>query len=174
MPAKIQYLQRYLTLFSTSSPQLEDVEVGHWGGRFHVHRCSTFEMAWRKLCIWTTFEIVVHMQKAYIYKGISPYFRNCSLNSKRLRLGIAAEGLIWNFATFNLYFVPAKILYLQRYLTLFSTSLPQLEDVEVGHWGGRFHVRRWSTFEMAWRKLCIWTTFEIVVHMQKAYISKGI
>ena len=67
-----------------------------------------------------------------------------------------------------------------KYLTLFSKLLPQLEEVEVGHWGGRFDLRMCITFEMARRKLCIWTTFEILplstctLCQQKSYISKGV
>ena len=40
---------------------------------------------------------------------------------------------IWYFATFNMYSVPAKILYLQRYWTDFRKLRHQLEDVEGGH-----------------------------------------
>ena len=133
---------------------------------------------------------------------------------------------IWNFATFNLYTVRAKILYLQRHSTdfrnlclrskilrlgiwserfrcpgsfllqwqgeyfvhrknlkfchfqpvhyasknsisstvfsRFSKSLPQLEDVEGGHLGGKLQVRRYLTFAMARWKLCASTPYEIL------------
>ena len=65
------------------------------------------------------------------------------------------------FPTFNLYTVPAKILYLQRYSTDFRKRLLQLEDVEGGHLGGKFQVRRYFNFAMARWKLCASTTFEI-------------
>ena len=65
------------------------------------------------------------------------------------------------------------------YSTDFLKSLLQLEDVEGGHFGGKFQVRRYFTFAMARWKLCASTTFEIshfqpVLCREKFYISKGI
>ena len=42
----------------------------------------------------------------------------------------------------------------------FSKSLPELEDFEGGHLGGKFQVRRCFTFAMARWKHCTSTTFE--------------
>ena len=62
----------------------------------------------------------------------------------------------------------------------FSKSLPRLEDVEGGHLGGRFQVRRYFIIAMARGKFCASTTFEILplstctLRQQKCYISKGI
>ena len=62
----------------------------------------------------------------------------------------------------------------------FSKSLPQLEDVEDGHLGGKFQVRRYITFEIARWNLCASTTFEILplsictLSQQKSYISQGV
>ena len=62
--------------FSKSLPQLEDVEGGHLGVKFQVHRYLTFAMACWKLCASTTFEILplwtctLCQQKAYISKSI--------------------------------------------------------------------------------------------------------
>ena len=62
----------------------------------------------------------------------------------------------------------------------FSKSLPQLEDVQGGHFCRKFQVRKYFTFTMAMRKLCASTTFEILPHstctmwQQEHYISKGI
>ena len=88
---------------------------------------------------------------------------------------------IWNFATFNLYNVPAKILYLQKYSTdFFRNRLFHLEDVDGGHLDGKLQVRRYFTFAMARWKLCASTTFEIfplstcTLCQLKSYISKGI
>ena len=58
------------------------------------------------------------------------------------RLKLCASTTFEDFATFNLYSVPAKILYLAKVFNRFSKSLAQLEDVEGGHFGGKFHVRR--------------------------------
>ena len=130
--------------FSKILLQLEDVEGGHLSGKFHVRRYFTFAMARRKHCASTTFEILplstcsLCHQKSYISKGIQPIFEIfasarrswegafgwnfsgaqvfffCNGKVKTLRIDN-----IWNFATFNLYSVPAKILYLQRYSTDF-------------------------------------------------------
>ena len=87
---------------------------------------------------------------------------------------------ISNFATFNLYTVQTEILYLQRYSSNFRNRSPKLEDVEVGHLGEKFQVRRYFTFAIARWKLGASTTFEILPRstctlcQQKSYISKGI
>ena len=59
-------------------------------------------------------------------------------------------------------------------------SLPEPDDVEGGHLGGKFQLRRYFTFAMARWKHCASPTFEIwplsncTVCQQKSYISKGI
>ena len=130
--------------FSKSFRQLKDVEGGHLGGKFQVRRYFIFAMARWKLCASTTFEILqlstctVCQKKFYISKDIQPIFeifastRRCwgwpfgwkisgvqefhFFNGKVKTLRIDN---IWNFDTFNLYTVPAEILYLQRYSTDF-------------------------------------------------------
>ena len=80
---------------------------------------------------------------------------------------------IWNFATFNLYTVPAKILYRQRYSYDFRNLGLCSKMLRVGIWMGSFRYARYFTFAMAtWR----WATFILprCVHQQKSYISKGI
>ena len=236
--------------FSKSLPQLEDVEGGDLGGKFQLRKYFAFAMAWWKLCASTTFEILplsictLCQQKSYISKDIQPifeifasarrcwwwqfgwkvsyadvfYFSNCKVKTLRIHN-------IWNFVTFNLYTVPAKILYLQWYSTdfrnlflsskilragicvesfvcarilllqwqgenvahqqhlkfcyfqhvhcasknpvspmvfnRFSKSVPLFEDVEGAHLGGKFHIRKYFTFAMAWWKLSASTIFEI-------------
>ena len=62
----------------------------------------------------------------------------------------------------------------------FSKYLPQLEDVEGGHLGGKFYVCRYFNFAMARRKLRASTTFEILplsnctLRYQKFYTYKDI
>ena len=260
---------KVFTRFLKSLPQLEDVQVGHLGGKFQVRRYFTFAMLRWKLFASTTFEILslwtctLCQQKSYIPKGVQPFFeilasaRRCSgwacgwkvsgaqvfyfCNGKVKTFRIDN---IWNFPTFNLFPVPAKILCLQRYstnfrnlslssemlrlgiwvesfrcvdilllqwqgenfahrqhlkfchfehvhcarknpisrkvFTRFSKSLSQLEDVQGGHLGGKFQVRRYFTFTMARWKLFASTTFEIwprstcTLCQQKSYVSKGI
>ena len=85
----------------------------------------------------------VHFASKNLYlQRYSADFRNICLSSKMLKVGIwvgsfSCAGIlllqwqgetlridnIWNFATFNLYSVPAKILYLERYSTNFR-NLP--------------------------------------------------
>ena len=52
----------------------------------------------------------------------------------------------------------------------FSKSLPQPEDVQGGHLGGKFQVRTYFTFAMARWKLCASTTFEIC-HFQNVHCA---
>ena len=62
----------------------------------------------------------------------------------------------------------------------FSKSLLQFEDAEGGHFGGKFHLRRYFKFAMGMWKPCASTTFEILILStctrckQKSYITKGI
>ena len=147
--------------FSTSFPQLEDFEGGHLGGKLQLCACILLSaMARWELCASKTFEsfplstCTLCEKKSYISKGIQPIFeifasprrfwawefwRKVSgaqvfyfFNGKVRTLRIDN---IWKFATFNLYTVPAKILYLQKVFNRFWTSLPQLEDFEGGHMG---------------------------------------
>ena len=153
--------------FSKYLPQVEYVECGHLGGKFQVCRYFTFAMARWKLCASTIFEIlplstcILGQQKSYISKDTRPIFEIfasarrswgwasgwkvsgaqvfyvCNCNGKTFRVNN-----IWNFATFNLYSVPLKILYFQKKFNRFSRSLPQLEDVEGGHFSGKSPLRR--------------------------------
>ena len=126
-------------------------------------------------------------------------FRSFSLSSKILRLGIwevrfrhAGIFLVqWQgenfahqqhlkFCHFQPVHCASKYPISPKVLNRFSKSLPQLEDVEGGHLGGKFQVRRDFTFAMAMWKLCALTTFEILhlstcaLCQQKSYISKDI
>ena len=128
--------------FSKSLPQLEDDDDGHLGGKFQVRRYFTFAMAKWKLGAATIFEILplssctLCQQKSYISKGIQPIYeifasaRRCWRCPFGWKVSCAhvfcfCNGKVktwrvdnnWNFATFNLYTVPAKILYLQTYST---------------------------------------------------------
>ena len=86
---------------------------------------------------------------------------------------------IWMFATLNLYTVPENS-YISKGIQPISKSLPELEDFERGHLGGKFEVRSYFTFAMARWKLCVSTTFESLplstctLCQKKSYISKGI
>ena len=87
---------------------------------------------------------------------------------------------IWNFATFNLYTVSAKILYLQRYSTDFRNLSLCSEMLRVGIWVESFLCAGILRLKMARWKICKSTTFEILqlstctLRQPKYYISKGI
>ena len=68
----------------------------------------------------------------------------------------------WNFATFNLYTVRAKIIYLQSFSTDCRNLSHKFDDVDGGHLCGKFQVRSCFTFAMGNWKLCASTTFEIL------------
>ena len=150
---------KVLSRFSKSLPQLEDVESGHLVGTFQVCRYFTFAIAWRKLGASQTFEILpistctFCQQKSYISKGTQPIFEIfasarrcwgwafgwkvsgaqvfyfCNGNVKILR-----SNNIWNFATFNLHTVSAKILYLQRYSADFRNLCLSSKMLRVVIW----------------------------------------
>ena len=149
--------------FSKSSRQLDDVEGGHFCGKFQVSSCFTFAMANWKLCASTTFEILplstctLCQQKSYISKGIQPIFeifapaRRCwrwpfGCEVSRAQVFYFCNGKvktlridnILNFATFNLYTVQAEILYLQRYSTNFRNLRVSSKMLRVGIWAESF------------------------------------
>ena len=268
MPAKIIYLQRNSTDFRNIGLSSTMLTVGIWVESF---RCAGILLLQRQVEIFAhvqhlkfpTFNQYTVRAKILYPQRHSTHFRNLCFSSKMLREGIWVESfrragillLQWqgeNFAHlqhlkfphFNLYTVPAKILYLQRYSTdfqnlslswkalrvgiwveslkragilllqwqseniahrqhlkfchfqpvhcaskdpifrkvfnRFSKSLAQLEDVEGGHLGGKFQMRRYITFAKARWKLCASSTFEILplsnctLSEKKSYISKGV
>ena len=195
---------KYLTLFSKLLPQLEEVEVGHWGGRFDVRRCITFEMARRKLCIWEHLKFC-HFQPVHcasknpispkVFNRFSKSFSQFEdvegghLGGKfQVRRYFSFAMAIENFADRQhlkfCHFQPVHCVRKNpispKVFNRFSKSLPQLEDVEGGHLGVKFQVHNYLTFAMACWKLCASRTFEILplwtctLCQQKAYISKSI
>ena len=159
-----------------------------------------------KTCASTTFEILplstwtLCQQKSCISKRYWTDFRNLWFSSKMLKGGhlvwivslssryfafamtrwkLCAVDNIWNFATFNVYTVPAKILYLQRH----STDFRKLFSARRC-WGRTFAWKvsgaQVSYVAMASWELCAVTTFEILplltctLCQQKSCISKGV
>ena len=153
------YISKVFNRFSKSLTQLQDVDGGHLGGKFQVRKSCTVAMARWKPCASTTFEILPHstctlcQPRSYISKGVQQIleifasawrcwrwafgwkvsggqvFYFC--NGKVKTLGIES---IWNFASFNLYTVPAKILYLERYSTHFRNLWLSSKMLMVGTW----------------------------------------
>ena len=145
--------------FSKSLPQLEDFEGGRLGVKFQLRKYFTFGMAWRKLSASTTFEILplstctLCQQKSNISKDIQPIFEifasaqrywgrafGCKVSAAQIFYfwnGMAKPfrmNKIWNFAIFNLYTVPAKIQYLQRYSNDFRSLCLSSKILRVGVW----------------------------------------
>ena len=165
---------------SNSSPHIEDVEGGHLGGKFQVRRYFTFAMARRKLCASKTFEnlplstCTLCQQKSYTSKGILPIFeilpgvedvevghldvkfqvrRYFNFECQRENFGHRQH---LKFCHFHPVHCASKIPISPKVFNRFSNSSPHIEDVEGGHLGGKFHVRRYFTFAMPTSKL--WTS----------------
>ena len=172
---------KVLNRFSKSFPHLEDLEGEHLGGKLHLRRYFTFAMAMWKLCGLTTFEIlqfstcILCQQKSYISKGAQPIFEVlasarrswrwafgryvssvqvfylCNGKVKTLRVNN-----IWNFATFNLYTVPAKILYLQRYSNDFRNLCLNSKMLRVSIWVESFNCGGILRLQWQWEIFVHW------------------
>ena len=171
--------------FSKSLPQLEDVQGGHLCGKFHMRRYFNFAMATWKLCASTTFwnfatfNLYTVQAKVLYLQWYSTDFRNLCLCSKMLRECIWVESFIcagililqWQrenfahpqymkFCHFQPVHCASKNPISPKVFNRFSKSLPQLEDIEGGHLGGKFHMRRCFTFAMARWNFCASTTLK--------------
>ena len=102
-------------------------------------------------------------------------FYPCKCMVKTLRID-----KIWNFGTFNLYTVPAKILYLQRYSTDFRILRLSSKILREGIWVKSFICAGILRLQWQSEKFGAWRTFEILplstctLCQQKSSISKGI
>ena len=191
--------------FSKSLPPLEDVEGGHLGGKFQGRRHFTVAIARWKLCASTTLEKLPNStgtlchQKSNISRDIQPIFEIFPSTRRCWGWEFGGKGFIcagilllqWQGENFahrqHLKFChiqpvhcAPKIPISPKVFSWFSKSLPQLEDAEGGHLGGKFQLRRYFTFAMARWKRCTSTTFEILplstctLCEQKSSISKDI
>ena len=151
--------------------------------------------------IWNfaTFNLFTVLAKIPYLQRYSIDFRNLCLSSKMLRVGIWMEsfrcaGILFlqcegenfahgehlKFCQFQPVHCASKNPISPKEFNRFSKSLPELEDVEGGHLGGKFQVRRYFTFAMPTWKLWASTTFEILplstctLCQQKSYISKSV
>ena len=201
--AKILYLQRYSTDFRNLCLSSKMLRVGIWVERFKCEgilrlqwQCENF-VHWQhlKFC---NFQRVLCASKNAISPKVFTDFRNPCSSSKMLRVGIWVESfrcagillLQWQgensahrqylkYCHFQPVYWASKNPIFPKILNWFSKSLPQLEDVEGEHLGGKFQVRRYFTFAMAMGKLCALKTFEILplstctLCQKKSYISKG-
>ena len=158
VPAKILYLQRYSTDFRNlriSSKMLRaDICVESFssaGILFCNGELGTLPID--NIWNFATFNLYTVPAKILYLQSYSTEFRNLCISSKTLRMGIRVESFrcervlllqsqgenlridnIWNFATFNMYTVAAKILYLQRYSTDFRNLWISSKMLTVGIW----------------------------------------
>ena len=193
--------------FLKSLPQLEDVEGGHLGGKVSGG-VGIFLLQWQgeNLGASTTFQILptfnlytVQAEILYLQRIFNRLSKSFASARRCWRLAIWVESfrcagislLQWQGENFA-HRQPLKFCHFQpvhcasrnpispKIFNRLSKSFPQLEDVDGGHLGGKFQVRRYFTFAMARWKLCASTTFEILplstctLCQQKSYISKGI
>ena len=157
-------------------------------GKVQMRRYFAFAIARWRLCASKTFEILplptctLWQQKILYLQRYSTDFRNLCISSKMLTVGIGWKGFrlrrYFTFAmarwklcastTFEILplstctLLPAKILYLQRYLTDFRNLCISSKMLRVGIWVESFRMRRYFTFAIARWKLCASTTFEIL------------
>ena len=136
-------------VFNQFSKCFTQLELRYWGCAFGWKVSGAqvfyFAMASWELCALTTFEILTHLtctlcqQKSYISKGIEPIFENF-VSARRCwgwtfawkvwgaqvfyfcngKVKTLCNENIWNFAPLNMYTLPARILYLQSYWTIFE------------------------------------------------------
>ena len=186
-------------------PQLEDLEVGHLGGNIHFAQlfcfCNGNVKTLRIDIIWSfaTFNLYTVPAKIQYIQRYLTDFRNLCLSSKMLGMGIWVESLRcagilllqWQgenvahrqhlkFATLNLYTVPAKILYLQRYSTDFRNLCLSSKILSVGIWVERFRCSdilflQFHGENFAHRQLLKFLPLSTCTLCQQKYsISKGI
>ena len=203
--AKILYLQRYSTHFRNLYLSSKILSMGIWVEGFRCAGILLLQWQGEKFCASTTFEILplsictLCQQKSQISKGIQPIFeifasarrfwgwafgRKHSLaqlfyfcNGKLKNFRIDNN---WNFATFNLYTVQAKILYLQRYPTHFRNLYLSSKMLRVGIWVES--LRRAGILLLQWQdenfahgqQLKFWPLSTCTLCQQKSYISKCI
>ena len=205
VPAKILYLQSYLTDFRKlriSSKMLRAdicVESFRCAG---ILFCNGEFGTLRSENIWNfaTFSLYTFPAKILYLQRYWTDFRKHRQSSKMLRVDICVESFrcagilfcngelgtlrienIWNFDTFNLYTVPEKIPYLQRYWTDFRNLCLSSKMLSVGIWVETFQLHRcikllqWQGENFAHRQHLKFCHFQrVTLCQQKSCISKGI
>ena len=197
------YLQRYSTDFRKLYLSSQMLTVAFWVEIFMCARVLLLQWQGENLRInnilnFATFNLYTVQAEILYLQRYSTDFRNLSVSSKMLRVAIGwkvssahvfyfCNGKVktfridntWNYATFNLYTVQAKILYLHGIQPIFE-MFASTRRLWGWHLCGKFQARMCFTFAMARWKLGASTTFEILplstctLFKQKSYISKDI
>ena len=204
VPAKILYLERYSGDFRNLRLISKMWTVAIWLKSFRCARILLLQWQGERLCIdniwnFATFNLYTVQAEILYLQRYTTNFRNLRVSSKMLKVGIWLESfrcagiLLLQWQGENLaHRQHLKFCHVQpvhcasknpispKVFNRFSESLPQLEDVDDGHLGGKFQVRMYFAFAMARWKLGASTIFEIfplstcTLCQQKSYISKGI
>ena len=186
VPAKILYLQWYSTDFRNLRLSPKMLRVGIWVESFKCAGILPLQCKVKTLRIdniwnfaifnlYTVQEKILYLQKVQTIFKIFASARRCwwcafgwkvlgaqvvyFCNGKAKTLHIDN---IWNFADFNLYTVPAKILYLQKYSTDFRNLCRSSKMLRVDIWVESFRCARILLLAMVMWKLWASTTFEIL------------
>ena len=193
-PSKNPISPKVFNRISKTLLQLEVVEGGLMGGKLQVRRYFTFAMTRWKVCTSTTFEIS-HFQPVHCpsKNPISPKVFN-RISKTLVQLEVVEGGLIggklqvrrystfamarWKLCTTKTHeishFQPvhctSKNPISPKVFNRISKTFLQLKDVEGGHLGAYFQVRRYFSFAMARWKLCPTKTFEIF-HIQPVHCT---
>ena len=197
---KILYLQRYSTIFEIFAWARR-----RWGWAFGwqvsgspvFYFCNGKVITLRIDNIWdcATFNLYTVPAKILYLQRYSNDFRNPCLSSKMLREGIWVKvsgalefyfcngrvknlriDNIWDCATFNLYTVPAKVLYLQGCSMDFRNLCLSSKTVRVGIWVESFRgpgvlLLQWQGENFADRQHLKFCHFQPVHCGRKNYIS---
>ena len=179
---------------SKSLLHIEDVEGGIWVESFRFGGILLFQwqgenFGHRKHLKFSTFNLLQSSIKnpatmLYLQRYSTDFRKRC-FSSKILRIGIWVESfscadillLQWQgddfahrqhfkFPTFDLYTVPAKILYLQRYSTNFRNLCLGSKIVRVGSWGESFRctgilLLKWQGENFVHRQHLKFSTFNL-------------
>ena len=200
--AKILYPQRYSTHFRNLCLRSKMLREGIWVESFR--RAGILLLQWQgenfahlQHLKFPTFNLYTVPAKILYLQRYSTDFRNLCISSTMLRVGIWAKRLrraailllqwkvktlridnIWNFATFKLYTVPAKILHLQRYSTDFRNLCLSKETLRVGIWveslkRAAILLLQWQGENFAIYNIWNFPLSTCTMCLQKSYISKG-
>ena len=202
-PAKIPYLQKYSTDIRNLCLRSKMLTVGIWVESF---RCAgILLLQWKgenfehrqhlNFCRFQPVHCTLWLEKSYISKSIQPIFeifasaRRCwgwAFGWKVLRArvvyfcngNVKTLGIenIWIFATFDLFTVPAKIPYLQRYSIDFRNLCLSSKIVRVGIWVESFRcagilLLQWQGENFGHRKHFNFCHFQHVHCASKNHLS---
>ena len=170
--------------FSKCLPLLEGFEGVHLGEKFQVSKYFTFAMAWWILRASTKFEnfplsnCTMCQQVFASARRFWGWAFGCKVSAAQIFYfwnGMAKTfriNNIWNFATFNLYTVPAKTQYLQRYSTDFRNLCLSSKILREGVCVESL-LLQWQGENFAYRNIWNFATFnQYTVPAKNLYLQR--